>query len=80
MVACVLINKSKLDFSSSFLNTHYQTSNSLMTEFEMEILVKPNYAQVYNLCRYISVYQYSIDNMYQYSNNIGQKYSWSFNP
>jgi hypothetical protein len=80
MVACVLINKSNLDFPSSFLNTHYQTSNSLMTEFEMEILVKPNYAQVYNLCRYISVYQYSIDNMYQYSNNIGQKYSWSFNP
>jgi hypothetical protein len=43
-----------------------------MTKFEMEILVKPNYAQVYNLCRYISVYQYSIDNMYQYSNNTGQ--------
>jgi hypothetical protein len=38
-----------------------------MTEFDMEILVKPNYDQVYNLCKYISVYQYSIDSMYQYS-------------
>jgi hypothetical protein len=40
-----------------------------MMEFEMEILVKPNYAQVYILYRYISVYQYSIDSMYQYSKN-----------
>jgi hypothetical protein len=41
----------------------------------MEILVKPNYAQVYNLCKYISVYQYSIDSMYQYSKiNIGKTY------
>jgi hypothetical protein len=36
----------------------------------MEIMVKPNYDQVYNLCKYISIYQYSIDSMYQYSKKI----------
>jgi hypothetical protein len=55
-----------------------------MTEFEMEILVKPNYAQVYKLWKYISVYQYSIDSMYQYSKKILDKhihkYPWSLNP
>jgi hypothetical protein len=59
----------QLGFSIIIFNTHYQTSNRSMMEFEMEILVKPNYAQVYILYRYISVYQYSIDSMYQYSKN-----------
>jgi hypothetical protein len=47
-----------------------------MSKFEMEILVKPNYDQVYNLCKYI--YQFVNIQLIACTNinknNIGQTY------
>jgi hypothetical protein len=71
------VNKQiQLGFSIIIFNTHYQTGNRFMSKFEMEILVKPNYDQVYNLCKYI--YQFVNIQLIACTNinknNIGQTY------
>jgi hypothetical protein len=53
-----------------------------MTEFEMEIWYNQTMLK-FTTCAYISIYQYSIDNVYRYSNNIGKhihQHLWSINP
>jgi hypothetical protein len=76
MVACVFINKSNLDFPSpSLTHTKKLDKKSFYDGIWDGFFAKTKLCLSLQLVHiYISVYQYSIDNVYQYSNVIGQVY------